>query len=116
VRPGRQFEDGLFTVTQSIDIHRCQAGEPAIYVERIKPYHVPYRAMLPTGLENLLVAGRCIGGDHEALASYRIIAGCFAMGEAAAIAVAMAKDAGCGLREIETKDLVGEMVHRGYEI
>ena len=114
VRTGRRFDDGLFTVTQSIDIHRCQAGEPAIYVERVKPYHVPYRALLPKGLENLLVVGRCIGGDHEALASYRIIADCFAMGEAAAIAVSMAKEAACGLREIPVGDLAGEMSRLGY--
>ena len=116
VRTGRRFDDGLFTVTQSIDIRRCQTGEPAIYVERVKPYHVPYRALLPKGLENLLVVGRCISGDHEALASYRIIADCFAMGEAAAIAVSMAKEAACGLREIAVGDLAGEMSRRGYVI
>jgi len=33
---------------------------------KAKPYHLPYGALLPKGLENLLVAGRCIGGDHEA--------------------------------------------------
>ena len=28
-------------------------------------WHVPYRALVPKGVGNLLVAGRCIGGDQD---------------------------------------------------
>lgn len=115
VRAGTRHKDGLFTVTQAIDIHKCHEDEPAIYVEKVQPYHVPYRALLPTGLEGIILAGRCIGGDHEAEASYRIIADCYAMGEAAAIAARMAVDADCGPRGIPVSDLVAEMSARGYQ-
>ena len=114
VLAGRRREDGLFLVTQSIDIHRCREGEPAIIVRKVKPYHVPYGALLPKGVENLLVAGRCISGDHEALSSYRIIADCMAMGEAAAIAACMAIEGGSGVREVSPGDVRAEMVSRGY--
>lgn len=114
VLEGRQREHGLFLVTQNIDIHRCAPGEPAITVEKVKPYHVPLGAMLPQGLENLLVAGRCIGGDHEALASYRIIADCFAMGEAAALAARLAVDRDCTAREVPAAAVAGEMARLGY--
>ncbi len=109
-RPG-----GLFLVTQAIDIHKCREGEPDIYVEKIKPYHIPYGALLPQGVENLLVVGRCIGGDHQALASYRIIADCFAMGEAAAIAARLAVKGRCSPRAIPGERVAAEMACLGYE-
>jgi len=111
---GRRREDGLFLVTQAIDIHKCREGEPSIYVEKIKPYHIPYGTLLPQGIENLLVVGRCIGGDHQALASYRIIADCFAMGEAAAIAARLAVDANCTPRQIAARQIAEEMAGLGY--
>jgi len=111
---GRQRPDGLFLVTQSIDIHRCIPGEPAIVVEKVKPYHIPLGALLPRGLENLMVVGRCIGGDHRALSSYRIIADCFAMGEAAAITARLATDRACAPREVPARDVVDEMARAGY--
>ncbi|NLB97606.1 MAG: FAD-dependent oxidoreductase [Armatimonadetes bacterium] len=115
LRAGRSRPDGLFTVTQSIDIHKRVPEDPAIIVERIQPYEIPYGALLPKGLERILVVGRCIGGDHEAQASYRIIADCFAMGEAAALAAHAAVRGGVGLREIDVPALVAEMARRGYK-
>ena len=112
---GARFEDGLFTVSQNIDIHRRDRVEAPIMSEKVKPYHLPYGALLPVGLENLLVVGRCIGGDHEALASYRIIADCMAMGEAAALAALYAVRGKCSLRELPVSSLVANMASRGYE-
>ena len=111
---GRRREHGLFLVTQAIDIHKCHEGEPDIYVEKIKPYHIPYGALLPQGIENLLVVGRCIGGDHRALASFRIIADCFAMGEAAAIAARLAIGRGSPPRQIPARLVAAEMATLGY--
>jgi hypothetical protein len=53
-------------------------------------YEIPYRCLLPLGLDNLLVAGRCVSATHEAQASLRVMPQCFAMGEAAGLAAAMA--------------------------
>lgn len=114
-RAGVRKPGGLFLVTQAIDIHKCLPDEPPIVVERVEPYHITLGAMLPKGLENLAVVGRCIGGDHEALASYRIVADCFAMGEAVAIAGNMAIRDGKTLRSIEADAVAGEMRERGYE-
>lgn len=112
---GRKFDDGIFTVTQNIDIHKCNEGEPCIYGQHIVPYNVPFRSLIPKKLNNVLVAGRCIGGSHEALASYRIIADCFAMGEAAAIAVKESVDKNIRIRETSAA-VVQEMKKRNYEI
>ncbi len=115
IETGAKQDDGLFTVAQYVDIHRRDRKEAPIMVVKTVPYHIPYGALLPKGLENILVVGRCIGGEHEPLASYRIIADCMAMGEAAAIAAKFAIKGKCSLRKIDVKKLVGEMSSRGYE-
>ena len=55
-----------------------------------KPYSIPFRCLIPIGIENLLVAGRCISGTYEAHASYRVTGDCVAMGQAAGTAAALA--------------------------
>ena len=114
VLEGGRYDDGLFLVAQNIDIHQCAEGEPSITVTKVKPYHLPYRALLPKDITGLLLIGRCISGEHEALASYRIIADCFGMGEAAAIAASMAIKNNCSLRGIGITQLQSEMRNRGY--
>jgi 2-polyprenyl-6-methoxyphenol hydroxylase-like FAD-dependent oxidoreductase len=58
-------------------------------------YGIPYGALLPAGFANLLVAGRCLSAEHAAQASARISLACLAMGEAAGIAAALGREAGC---------------------
>lgn len=54
-------------------------------------YEIPYQCFVPVRGESLLVAGRCLSAEHEAMASARVTAQCFsyghAIGHAAAIAV-----------------------------
>ncbi len=49
---------------------------------------LPYRMLLPQGLRNLLVAGRCAGMTHEGQSAARASGGCFVMGQAAGTAAA----------------------------
>ena len=53
-------------------------------------YGIPYRCLLPGGIDGLLVAGRCFSSTHDAHASARSMATCMAMGQAAGTAAAMA--------------------------
>ena len=74
-----------------IDIHNPAGGGQAEgFAQPAQPYDIPYGALLPAGLEGLLTAGRCISGSHRAHASYRVMAICMAMGQAAGIAAALA--------------------------
>lgn len=52
--------------------------------------HIPYRAMLPNGVRNLLVTGRAIGGDKIAHAATRNMACCAVAGQGAGVAAALA--------------------------
>jgi ribulose 1,5-bisphosphate synthetase/thiazole synthase len=52
-------------------------------------WHLPYRALLPKGVGNLLVAGRCIGGDSISHASARNMMCCAVSGQGAGVAAAV---------------------------
>jgi hypothetical protein len=64
-------------------------------------YGIPYRCLLPVGIEAMLVAGRCFSATHEAHASARSMATCMAMGQAAGTAAALAVASGTTPRDID---------------
>jgi hypothetical protein len=69
-------------------------------------YHqVPYRALVPRGVDNLLVAGRCFSATQDAQASARVSGPCFVMGQAAGTASALSVQRGCGVAAIEADRL-----------
>jgi hypothetical protein len=61
-------------------------------------YGISFGCLLPRGLGNVLTAGRCLSATHTAQASARISGACFAMGEAAGTAAAMALNNQCNVR------------------
>ncbi len=52
-------------------------------------YEVPYLTLVPKNINNVIVAGRCLCAEHEALASARVTAQCFEYGHAAAVATTL---------------------------
>lgn len=71
----------------------------------ILPFDVPYRSFLPTGFEDLPVVGRCISGDHRAMAAYRVTGDCSAMGDCAGNAAAVAVLQNKSLRDVTPEEL-----------
>ncbi len=55
---------------------------------------IPYRCLLPKGIEGLLVAGRCISGTQAAVGGARGMGSCMEMGQAAGVAGAVAAETG----------------------
>jgi hypothetical protein len=67
---------------------------------------LPYRMLLPrSGPANLLVAGRCASMTHEGQSAARVSGGCFAMGQAAGTAAALAVQAGIAPRDLPYPEL-----------
>ena len=71
--------------------------------------HAAYRAAgrnllvgKPKGMENLIVAGRCVSTEREVLGPVRIMGPCFMMGQAAGTASALAKETGYAYRQVDT--------------
>lgn len=112
---GRRFEDAVTSCAFVIDIHDLEKGgtDQDMAKVRIKPYEIPYRAMIPESLHGLLVAGRCISGSHEAHASYRVTGTAMALGQAAGIAAAWAVRDGLELDAVDGKKLREILKNRG---
>jgi len=85
---GAKFEDAIARSAYPVDIH-APSGEGLVTSEAPDDwYEIPFRCQLPRGIENLIVAGRCISATHEGHASTRLTPTCFAMGQAAGLAAA----------------------------
>jgi hypothetical protein len=76
-------------------------------------YSIPYRSLLPRGLDNLIAAGRCISVDHRVHHSTKEIPPCMATGEAAGTAAAMAATGGGTLRALSVDTLRARLRGRG---
>ena len=74
---------------------------------------LPYRMLLPQGIGNLLVAGRCASMTHEGQSAARVSGACFAMGEAAGTAAHLALAGNSGLSEISVEALQGLLEKNG---
>ena len=57
-------------------------------------YHIPYRALVPLGAGNLLVAGRLLDADREGYGGVRVMVNMNQTGEAAGVAAALALQSG----------------------
>ena len=88
VRQGRPQDDAVLLGAWRLDRH--PPDKPGYHdIPWTPPYGIPYRTLLPQGLDNLLVAGRCHSATSEALASSRVTATAMGMGQAAGTAAAL---------------------------
>jgi ribulose 1,5-bisphosphate synthetase/thiazole synthase len=76
-------------------------------------WHVPYRALLPKGVANLLVAGRCIGGDDIAHASARNMMCCAVSGQGAGVAAAVSLRRAEALDQLDIHAVQQELTRQG---
>jgi hypothetical protein len=75
--------------------------------------HLPYRMLLPHALENLLVAGRCASMTHGGQSAARVSGACFAMGEAAGTAAALALREGKTVQTVDVAELQSRLKRNG---
>ena len=64
-------------------------------------YEIPYECFVPRHGESLLAAGRCLSAQHEAMASARVTAQCFAYGHAIGHAAAIAVHGRIAPRDVD---------------
>jgi ribulose 1,5-bisphosphate synthetase/thiazole synthase len=84
VREQARFDDAIGIFPEFID------GYGVLILPTTGRYwHVPYRSLVPRGVANLLVAGRCIGGDRISHASARNMMCCAVSGQGAGAAAAI---------------------------
>jgi hypothetical protein len=74
---------------------------------------LPYRMLVPEGIDNLLIAGRCASMTHDGQSAARVSGACFAMGEAAGSAAALALSGNTIPRDIAPEKLQQALKQQG---
>ena len=106
VLSGKEFNDGVARGAYPIDIHDPKGGKTQFqFIEKGGSYEVPFRAMIPKNVLNVIVAGRCISADQNALGTVRIMGCCMHQGVAAGFAAAK-----CVLENKQPINLDGKML------
>ncbi len=109
------FEDEIGRYAYPVDIHIARPDRESyekflsehttMRLGKGESYGVPYRTLTPRGLENVLVAGRCISTDRSLQSSIRVMPGCFITGQAAGVAAALACQNKTNIRGISIREL-----------
>lgn len=111
-REGRRFADQLNLDRTGFDMHarkRYFNDIPGVMMG------IPLRAMIVKGIDNVLVAGRCISADHMAQSSVRIMHTCFHSGFAVGLLSAHCLENGIPLRELPPATIRRELLAAGHD-
>ncbi len=76
-------------------------------------YTIPYRSLLPLGVENVIMAGRFISGTNQAEASYRVMGPAMVMGQAAGTAAVLSIKERVSPRHLNVGLLQQELLNNG---
>ncbi len=71
------------------------------------PWQIPYGALVPTKVDGVLAAGRCVSMDTGMADLVRLIPNCFVTGHAAGVAAAVAVQEKCQPRNVTISKLQG---------
>ncbi|MGB0798512.1 MAG: FAD-dependent oxidoreductase [Planktomarina sp.] len=121
--------DAVYNYTETDTRHQGRFEDSiGIYPEFIDGYGIlilpttgrymqmPYRTMLPKGIQGLLVAGRAIGGDQVAHAATRNMACCAVLGQGAGVAAALSVKSGADLDVVSMTAVQAELLRQGVRI
>lgn len=106
VLSGKQFEDSVARGAYPIDIHDPKGGPTQFqFIQGSGSYSIPYRCLLPKGVSNLLVAGRCLSASSNGMGSARIMGAVSSQGQAVGTAAALAVKSGASPKAIDIAEL-----------
>ncbi|MDM0081446.1 FAD-dependent oxidoreductase [Variovorax sp. J31P179] len=84
-----RFDDSIGINAWPMEMHAAGRIEWAFPRDERRTFNqLPWRMLVPRGVDNLLVAGRCASMTHEGQSAARASGGCFVMGQAAGTAAA----------------------------
>ena len=111
VREQARFDDAIGIFPEFIDGYGI-----LILPTTGRYFHVPYRALLPQRIGNLLVAGRAIGGDRVSHAAVRNMMCCAVAGQGAGTAAAVSVKTGQPLDRVDIGLVQAELRRQGARI
>ena len=127
----RAFDDTVAMGAYPPDLHDAHGGSVLIHgrgwrdadtedqlpQDELLPYNpgyqIPYRSLLPQGVDNLVVAGRCISATFEAQSGTRGMGPCTAMGQAAGTAAALSLKDGVTVKRLDGQRLRRTLADQG---
>ena len=114
------FEDEIGRNCYYIDVHSSKKGQDdekksfGFRFPNGKSHGIPYRCLIPKGIDNMLMAGRQISTDRPTQGSTRVMPVCLVMGEAAGVAAGMAAEAkNAAVRAVNTDQLRNRLQSHG---
>ncbi|MDQ6944659.1 MAG: FAD-dependent oxidoreductase, partial [Candidatus Eremiobacteraeota bacterium] len=113
----RTFDDAVARSAYPIDIHNPSgSGTTTHRLPAGTSYEIPYRCLVPRGVDDLLVAGRCISTTHEALASTRLTPTVMTLGQAAGTAAALSLQQNVTPRALDAALLRERLIRDGVDL
>lgn len=119
---GARRVHGDYMVT-SLDLNSAEVFDDTIAVfpdldrgensVKYKNTFMPYRCMLPKGVDQLLVACRGFSSDQETNNFFNLIPHCIALGEAAGVAAAHALDQNVSPRDVDIEGVKKQLIKQG---
>ncbi len=111
VRGEARFEDSIGIFPEFIDGYGI-----LILPTTGRYFHVPYRSLVPRNVDNLIVAGRCIGGDQVSHAATRDMMCCSVSGQGAGVAAAVSLRTGRSFSDLDVGAVQAELSRQGARV
>ena len=113
----KKFDDRICKAARGTDVHDPTPDNSQSCVSMYMPfpdgYYIPFRCLVPKGLKNILIAGRCISVSYRAFGSTRVMAPCMAEGQATGTAAALAIKNGSNPGTIDIVELQNLLKEQG---
>lgn len=128
VREGRKFDDVIARNGFPCDIHKETEGSFSIGEDpqnqnsegffwlNKDAYDIPYRSLIPCGVDGLIVIGKCISASHVAHGSTRLMPVIMAEGEAAGVAAKLALESHKSIRDVDISELQRRLTAQGASL
>lgn len=96
-----------------IDVHGAGKNHLRKTIKDAGSYDIPYGCLIPKGMKNLLMAGRCISTDRIANSTARVMGTCMAEGQAVGTAAAMSLKKKINTNELSVEELRKVLIQQG---
>jgi len=113
VLSGRKRSDGIGKGAHELDVHGAGQVHRREMIKDGGSYDIPFGCLVPRGLHNVLVAGRCLSATREAHGSARVMGTCMSMGQAAGTAAALCVQSGDPIGQLSVQALRDRLREQG---
>lgn len=111
IREGHVFDDTIGVCPFCMD-----GPEGTLPAAMSRHFQAPFRIMVPTGVENLLAAGRCVSAQRRCTGVSGVVNFAMLTGQAAGIASALSIGGGVDSRHVDIPALQKELIRQGVRI